>query len=365
MQQHCEIKMKKGFLYTMFGLLLLTSCSSDDDSTQEPAQRQATVTYLVTSNGLGDNGYNDAAAEGIFAFAKESGARLRLMRPESEAEAEQMYRQWLAENAEQDSAVLILGSSSYEQMAKNYSPLTSHFSPQKSCRVLLFESNADIDGVSTLMVSHYGVSYLAGAMSQDFDALILAASRGIPSLEESIAGYQEARSKYSGEYAGVPCQTVLHYLADGESGFAMPDSAYRYISQRVGEAFIYDEMIFPLLGGSITGVIRSLNDDEFSTALMIGMDVDMAGRSARIPFSVVIRIGDVLKQYLNDWLAGREWPQHQRFGMKDGAADIVITPRFIQNLDIWDERYGSLDTFQKRYEQYKDEAVRKEAEYEK
>ena len=347
------INMPKGILYSIFVLLLFFACSKDDNDVQPVFVRQATVTYLVTPNGLGDNGYNDAAAEGIFAFANETGTRLRMLLPESEAEAEEMFSQWLTDNAENDSSVLILGSSSYERMAiKNKITLSGN-----GCRILLFESNAEIDGVSTMMVSHSGTSYLAGAMSQNFDALILAASKGFPALEESIAGFQVARGKYAGEYAEKTCQTTLHYLADGESGFAMPDSAYRYISQRADDSFGYDEIIFPLVGGSISGVIRSLNDDDFSAALMIGMDVDMTGRSDRIPFSVVIRIGDVVKQYLNDWLAGKEWPSHRRFGMKEGAADIIVTPRFLQNLELWDERYQNPDKFQKLYEQYKEEAM--------
>ena len=227
--------------------------------------------------------------------------------------------------------------------------------------MLLFESNAEIDGISTVMVSHYGVSYLAGAMSQNFDALILAAAKGVPALEESIAGFQEARAAYAGEFEDRPCQTTLHYLAEGEAGFVMPDSAYRYIARRADKYFNYDEMIFPLLGGSEAGVLRYLNDNEFTTALMVGMDVDQTGQSPRIPFSVIIRIGDVLKQYLNDWLAGREWPAIQHLGMKDGAADIVITPNFVQHLNIWDNRYSDPDTFQRLYEKYKDEAMEKES----
>ena len=161
----------------------------------------------------------------------------------------------------------------------------------------------------------------------------------------------------------TPCTTELHYLADSEKGFAMPDSAYHYIARRADEYFSYDEMIFPLLGGSEAGILRFLNDVEFSTALMVGMDVDQTGLSSRIPFSVVIRIGDVLKQYLSDWLVGSEWPANRRLGMKDGAADIVITPRFIDHMVIWDDRYEDPDTFQRLYEQYKEEAIRKEEEY--
>ena len=354
------------FLFPLFGLLLLASCSSDDD-VLEPALRLATVTLLTTPNGLGDNGYNDEAAEGVFTFAFQTGARLRMLQPDDVQEAGQMYRQWLEENAEKDSAVLIIGSSVYEQVTREVTAaLRAELEAlrQRGGRVLLFESNAEIEGVSTVIVSHYGVSFLAGAMSQGFDALILAACKGVPALQESIAGFQEAREAYAGEFEDRPCRTELHYLVDGEAGFAMPDSAYRYMARRAASVSSYDEMIFPLLGGSEAGVLRYLNDNEFTTALMVGMDVDQTGQSSRIPFSVVIRIGDVLKQYLNDWLAGREWPARQRLGMKDGATDIVVTPRFKQHLTIWDNRYNDPDTFPRLYNQYKEEAIRKEEEHE-
>ena len=314
----------------MFVLLLLTACSKDIDETVtvDAPKGVATVTFLVTPNGLGDNGYNDAAAEGIFAFAGETGTRLRLLLPGDEAVAETMYRQWLTDNAVQDSAVMILGSAAYEAMARQVSATDSDklkSLQERGGRVLLFESDAAIDGVSTVLVSHYGVSWLAGAMSQGFDALILAATEGIPALEESIAGFQAAREAYAGKYEGWPCTTDVHYLADGEAGFAMPDSTYRYIARRAEESGIYDEMIFPLIGVSETGVLR----------------------------------------YLNDWLNGREWPQNQRLGIKDGAADIVVTPEFIEHLTIWDGRYSDPETFRRLYEKYKDEAMRKEEAYEK
>lgn len=340
-------------------VLALSACSKDEDGSQPEVVRQATVTLMVSPNGLGDNGYNDVAAEGIFAFAHETGTRLRLLLPEDMTEAEAMYRQWLTDNAEQDSAVLILGSSTYEQMARKIGQL-DNFSRSGGCRMLLFESNAEIDGVATLMVNRYGVSWLAGAMSQNFNALVLAAAPGFSTLEEAIAGFMDARATYAGEYGGWPCTTTVHYLSDGEQGFAMPDSAYRYIAKCADDAFDYDEIIFPLLGGSEAGLLHYLNDDEFAMALMVGMDVDQTGLSSRIPFSVVIRIGDVLHRYLTDWLAGREWPASQRLGMEAGAADIVITPNFLQHLSIWDERYSDPDTFQRLYEQYKEEAIRKE-----
>lgn len=347
--------------------LFINSCSRDGKQQLQDVEPKATVTFMVSTNGLGDNGYNDDAAKGVFGFSQQTDTRLSLLLPDDMTEAEQMYHKWLEDNAKKDSAVLILGSSAYQQMVQLAS--ASDKDKLKSLnkhggRVLLFESNAQIDGISTVMVSHYGVSWLAGAMCQGFDALILAAATGIPALEESIAGFQEARKIYAGDFYGQKCYTALHYLSDSEAGFAMPDSAYRYITERAENSAYYNEIIFPLLGGSEAGVIRRLNDDMYSMALMIGMDVDQTGQSTRIPFSVVIHIGDVINRYLCDWRAGIEWPANQRLGMNDDAADIVITPDFKRNLYLWDERYDDPDTFLKLYRQYRDEAVRRDCEYE-
>lgn len=348
----------------IFLAMFIISCSNGEGKLQlQDAERKATVTLLVSPNGLGDNGYNDDAAAGVFGFARQTGTKMRLLLPDDQTEAQYMYRQWLTDNEHTDSAVLILGSSAYEQMARDESASDKDrlkSLQKRGGRVLLFESNALIDGISTVMVSHYGVSWLAGAMSKGFDALILAAATGVPALEESIAGFRDARTKYDNS-----CKTTLHYLSDSEEGFAMPDSAYHYIARRADESLTYDEMIFPLLGGSESGVMRYLNDDKFTMALMVGMDVDQTGQSTRIPFSVVIRIGDVIRQYLNEWQNGHEWPRHQRLGISDGAADIVITPDFNRYLNSWDDRYADPDTFLKLYRQYKDEAIKKEAEYEK
>ncbi len=337
-------------------VLTVAACSGDDDVLETITANNATVTLLCTPNGLGDNGYNDNAVAGLFAFAKESGTTLRLLLPDDLTEGQTMYRQWLAANTETDSAVLIVGSSIYEQMLHSTPPTLKG----KGSRVLLFESEAALEGVSTVMLNRYGASWLAGAMSQSFDALILAAAPGVSTLEESIAGFRDGH-----EAAGDGTRHVtLQYLAEGEEGFAMPDSAYHVLSARADNFWDYDEMIFPLLGGSVTGVVSCLNSNEFCTALMVGMDVDQGRQGSRIPFSLVVRIGDTLKQYLDDWRTGKDWPATRRLGLADGMVDITLTSNFWKNLIIYDERYDEEDTFLNLYNSYREEAIRKEAEYE-
>lgn len=345
----------KWFWYVL--LLLLTACSSDDEVQETVTGSRATVTLLCTPNGLGDNGYNDDAAAGLFAFAKESGTTLRLLQPDDMAEGQTMYRQWISDHAEADSAVLIVGSPAYGQLLYSTPPTLKG----KGSRVLLFESDAALEGVSTVMLNRYGASWLAGAMSHSFDAFILAAAPGFPTVEESIAGFRAGH-----EAAGDgSCHITLYYLADGEEGFAMPDSAYHVLAAaRANRLLDFDDMVFPLIGGSVTGAVSYMNSDDFCTALMVGMDVDQGMQCSRIPFSLTIRIGAALKQYLNQWRAGQDWPATQRLGLADGMTDIAITSNFWQNLEVFDDRYNKEDTFLKLYNSYREEAVRKEAEYE-
>ncbi len=347
----------RDYLLPLLAAVLLVACSSDDDSLDSGvADSRATVTLLCAVSGLGDNGYNDDAAAGLFAFAEESGTTLRLLQPDDMAEARTMYRQWLSDNAEADSVVLVVGSTAYEQIVSEAPPTLTG----EGSRVLLFESEAALEGVSTVMLNRYGASWLAGAMSQSFDALILAAAPGVSTLEESIAGFRDGH-----EAAGDGTRHVtLQYLAEGEEGFAMPDSAYHVLSARADNFWDYDEMIFPLLGGSVTGVVSCLNSDEFCTALMVGMDVDQGRQGSRIPFSLVVRIGDTLKQYLYDWRTGKDWSATRRLGLADGMVDITLTSNFWKNLIIYDERYDEEDTFLNLYNSYREEAIRKEAEYE-
>ena len=345
--------MMRGLLLLVM-FTLLQSCGQFNEVVE--SGKISRISLLVTPNGLGDNGYDDDAAKGVFAFMEESGVPVHLMMPEDIADGEGMYLQWLSENATRDSSVLIVGSPAYIDVLKRTPPKLSG----RGSRVMLFESDEKIEGVSTVMINRYGVSYLAGAMSNEFDAFVLAAAPGYTTLEDAIAGF-----KYGHQSMGDGSRTVtLQYLADGEEGFAMPDSAYRTICRRAEQYWYYDEMIFPLLGGSEAGVIKYLNSDDLNPALLIGMDVEQTGQSPRIPFSVVIRIGEVIKKNLVNWIKGQEWPSTQKYGLADGVADIVITPNFSEHINIWDERYEDDDAFLRLYNAYYESAIRIEEEYE-
>lgn len=344
----------------MLAALVLSACSSDE--TLEPdngtARRQAKVTLLATYNGMGDNGYIDSSVEGVFAFAFQTQTPMQLLLPESKQEAEQMYKQWLSENADRDSSVIILGTEDYQDFAGQM--------PQeitgKGTRVLLYESTTSEhpDGVSSIFINRYGAAYLCGAMSGILNSFIIAATPGYNTLQDAINGFMDGYEAHHEE--GKTAELV--YLANGEEGFAMPDSAYHLLSRRMDDFYFYNEMVFPLLGGSGIGVIRCMNDNETNLGLIIGMDVDQSAMSPRVPFSLVVKTGEVIHRYLDDWLAGKEWPKHHKVSMSEGGADVILHPEFYERQVLTLGYYSDPNTFANRYYEYRDEAIRKEEEHE-
>lgn len=336
--------------------VMLSACSKDDEEL-EPShvtERQARVTLLATHNGMGDNGYIDSSVEGVFAFAFQTDTPIQLLLPKDKEEAKLMYDLWIANNADRDSSVLVVGTEAYEDFVES----TPVRLTGKGTRVLLFESSitGQPDGVSSVFINRYGAAYLCGAMSGMMDALVIAATPGYNTVEDAIRGFMDGFEAHHDE--GKKAEVV--YLSDGETGFAMPDSAYHLMSRRMDSFFVYNEMVFPLLGGSGLGVLRCMNDEEANLGLIIGMDVDQSAFSSRVPFSLLVKTGDVVHRYLDDWLAGKEWPKHQTLGMSEGGTDVMLHPQFYERKPLVLDCYRDPNTFRGRYNAYREEAIRKE-----
>ena len=151
----------------------------------------------------------------------------------------------------------------------------------------------------------------------------------------------------------------LVYLSDNEDGFAKADSAYRVASE------IRNAFIFPLAGGSNSGIYKYSRETDFYLSLIVGMDTDCSMYSDRIPFSMIIHINKVVEQYLTDWLNDVLLEKNQVFGLESGMIDIVMSPVFYRNMDVWEDYYDSEDYWMKAYQNHKVEAIGKEEAYEK
>ena len=77
------------------------------------------MTLLATHNGMGDNGYIDSSVEGVFTFAFQTNTPMQMLLPKDKEEAEMLYNLWLAENADRDSSVLVVGTEAYSNFVES------------------------------------------------------------------------------------------------------------------------------------------------------------------------------------------------------------------------------------------------------
>jgi basic membrane lipoprotein Med (substrate-binding protein (PBP1-ABC) superfamily) len=326
-------------------MAVLSSCISRDDNTAEIDSRPR-LTVIAAISGAGDNGYNDKVLDGLMKFYESHDVAMSLIRPATIDEAKSVLHKWLSESGD-NQFLLVLAGSDYETLMK-----AENITAGKNRNILLFESD-DIPGISTFRIQRYGISYLAGCMASPHkEATVVAALPEEQILEDGILGFSEGYGAQSGHRANVV------YLADDYYGYVMSDTAYRLASS-LDEAFVY-----PLAGGSNNGLYKYSREHNFGTMLVAGMDVDCSAYSDRVPFSVIIRIDEVIEHYLDDWYQGKDMAGHQTFGLESGFVDIVISPSFYEETDIFEDYYQDDDYWRNAYNQYKAEALRKEAEYE-
>lgn len=150
----------------------------------------------------------------------------------------------------------------------------------------------------------------------------------------------------------------VFYLANDVSGYAMADSAYRYASR------LDDHFVFPLAGGSNSGIYKSSRESLFSTMLVVGMDVDCGAFSGRIPYSMVVHIDRIIEDYLTEWLQTGSMRRHQTYGLDSGMIEVVLSKYFADFSYIWEDYYRDYYYWENALKQYTDEAKEKEKAYE-
>lgn len=296
--------------------ILLSGCSSADDSVGQEPKKQIIV--LFSPGGLGDMSYNDCILEGIQSFKKDrhEDAEMYIYCPESTEEGRRLFSDWLALPASDVQALFVVASSDYEPMMAEClerSPLTSNK------RVLLFESNNSSRlPVTTFQISMFGPSFLAGRAIKELDMespLIVLANPSDSPIKAAADGFK------SGYGADVP----VEYLADDWTGYIAASTAYRKMAGWTQK----HDFIFPVAGGSNSGIYRYSREDSFSP-LLAGMDVDQSALSGCIVGSVIKRIDKAVYEYLDTWLRTRELPESKVYGLESGYSDWLLSPSYRQ-----------------------------------
>lgn len=333
--------MRPGSVISAFLLVaVLLSCGKEPVSDSAAPE----LTVLIGTDGYGDGSYNDTMLSGILGFCKDHpDVKLSLQQPESIADAGKRLDAWLSEEGSADRA-LILASNTYEDILRGKPA-------PKNGRVLILETDDVFQGHSSYIIRRYGASWLCGAMSRFYMGIIYKAMDGNDMIEESARGFSDGHSAASDE------QLFTWTLAGGPEGFSMRDSTYRFVYRKMQDFYISEEvfgepLFFPLLGGSLPGLFDYSRYNGFIN--IAGMDVDCTAFNPWIvPYSLCVNNHLALKMYLEDWLSGKPWPEHQEFGLESEYIQVVPNKQYtFANQDM-----------EALYQEFYNQAVEKEKAY--
>lgn len=340
--------MKKICLLGLCMVLVLVSCDKGDEPLHIDDHVCADITVMTPLSGLGDNGYNNEAVAGVMEVATAEGKEVSLLRPQSLEQAGEFARLW-SEHETGKRRLLVLADAEYSAILPEL--LTSDTKD-----VLLYEHDGKgiPSDIATFHISRFGTGYLSGCLAKGSPVVhIIQGKSGDKTTEEAINGFVQGHKDSRSDGT-----IVKHSLSDTYTGWMMPDSAYRIAAEYP------DDFFFPVAKGSNAGVYKFSRESDFVLMLIAGMDVDCSLFSKRVPFSVIIDVRSVVKDYLRRWINGEDISGQRHYGLKDGTASIKLNESFYINNDIWDEYYIHPDYWRNIYDANYNEAVRKEAEYE-
>lgn len=329
-------------------VILLAGCGKEDEPAHIDDHVCADITIITPLSGLGDNGYNDETLAGVMDAVSASGLEVSLLRPKTLEQAREYVKAW-SEDENSKRRLLILPD-------EEYSAILSAVKLSDMKSVLLFENDGKgvPSGIATFRIARYGTGYLSGCLAKGSKTVhVIEGKKGDKTAKEAAKGFADGylKSRPNGKI-------VCHSLSDTYSGWSMPDSLYRIAAENQNDFF------FPLAKGSNAGIYKFSRESPFVLMLIAGMDVDCSLFSKRVPFSVVIDIRSVVKDYMSRWNAGENISGHTDYGMKDSKASVRISTLFYEINDIWEGYYDDPLYWQDIYDANYEDAVRKEAKYE-
>lgn len=313
--------MKTACRIAISALVALLTCACVKDETPDYGDRDC-IRILMDPSGIGDGGYNDfiyKGAVGIWSsFSKY--IPVYIATPDNLQQAEQIVSQWLREiDAEHGGKhLLVFASSTYEPLCLEVAQSID----TKEVDLLLFES--DYTGPMPLhcfSTCLYGACWLSGA---------LAADAGVHSPSLLMAnpmdeGILEAAQGFSDGFAACPERV---YLSEEKgSGYAQSFDAYTACGLLVRS----HDYIFPLAGGSNSGVYRFLRENP-KGVYTAGMDSDKSRECSAVMSNVIKRMDLLVAKVLRDWIEKGSLPDGQVYGLQSGYVECTLSYNFSQML---------------------------------
>ena len=345
--------------------LLLAACTKDGDIIYEPDPNDQSsgaplVTVLYAPDGIGDQSYNDLVYQGVEEAAAMMGLRTLHLSPITGDGGRIFLEQTIAEMSAATDTVrrlLIVASTLYDEEVRQNS---QRIEANPRADLLYLETSTPLSGKgSTLYMPYYGAMYAAGAIAPIVagDVLLLGANPKDKAVAEAMQGFADG---FGTDYITTDDEKVLvnGYIAEENGdGFSVADStALRIMAEPEEEWESSNRLLMPVCGGAANTFFRL-------TELIGGyqyVGIDSKKTSARCHYSVVKHVDNAVISTIGSWFSGEGMPKHQSLGMADGYTDVILHPYGTTMQEAFDELLPDA-----KWEDIREEAIRKEAEYEK
>ncbi len=348
---------------------VLTSCTKDDDTIYVPDPTDAPrtsplVTVVYSPDALGDKSYNDLIYSGVEAVSTQKELRTLHLSPATKEEGlaylEDIFRQMEAPD-DTVRRLLIVASSDYDEWLRQNN---KRLEGNPRADLLYFETSTPLDGKgSTLFMPYYGAMYEAGAITPFFQpkALLIGANPEDEYVSEAMQGFKDGFATDWVATSEEKSLTTMYIGQHAGQGYSIADTLALKMMRDYGEQsedwLGKSSAIIPVCGGASAVFLR------LSTVLnqFIVMGIDVMNTAANCQYSVVKRIDMAVETSIRQWLVGEGIPKHQSLGLASGYTDLIVNahPYWFVPSSTSGEPSAEL------LRQIREEAIRKEAEYEK
>ncbi len=299
----------------LLGLSTLVSCKDSIEEETSVVSETKEILVVFEYEALGDAGYNDMIYKGLLKYIKEkpSNVRVNYYNPSSREAAEKIVKTWKNDTLSNNQQLLVLAGSSYKDLVVSQFGDSSLDTRRRN--ILLFESDeVDIEGVSTFKFCMYGASYIVGAVigKYGFTPIVIKGCSVDTVTDCYVKGFIDGFFDYNTFDSFIYGEKSL---SDSYDGYYMEDSVYVMMYEWTKVC----NFVFPVIGGSVTGVYRYLR--EYPVACFtVGIDVDQSDYCDMLIGNIIKSVDVVLVNYLKEWVAGGTLAKSFTFDMRSGYA---------------------------------------------
>ena len=344
-------------------MLCLSGCTQEGDTIYQPPPedlpaQSPLVTVVYDPDALGDRSYNDLIYKGVEQAAREHGLRTLQLSPSSRQEGLAYLENLFTDlSSRQDTVrrLVIVTSPAYDEfLRKNNHRLENN----RRADLLYLETRTPLEGKgSTLYIPYYGAMFEAGAIAVHFssEVLLVGANPQNESVKDALQGFRDGFATDIFPYDREKTLHVEYLGSAADEGFSIADTtAMKFLIEREDQYVL--PLLVPVCGGA-AGTFHRMNET-LQFCFIMGVDVPVVSTSC--PYSVVKRMDRAVAQCITQWLSADGMPKHQSLGLADDFTGVEIhTVNSLMSLAF----HGKLtDDIRKAAH---DEAVRKEAEYER